>query len=59
MSRVNSGANTITGGAGNDTMIGGEGNDTYIVDSLSDVVVEVSNSATQFDTISANFKLRT
>lgn len=38
----NANNNTLDGGAGVDTLIGGAGNDTYIVDSVSDVVVELS-----------------
>lgn len=42
-------ANTLDGGAGIDTMIGGLGDDVYVVDSLSDIVMELSNEGT--DTI--------
>jgi Ca2+-binding RTX toxin-like protein len=37
------GNDSLIGGTGNDNMIGGAGNDTYSVDSLTDVVNEVSD----------------
>ena len=40
------GNDTLNGGAGNDTMLGGAGNDTYYVDSLSDIVTELSGEGT-------------
>jgi Ca2+-binding RTX toxin-like protein len=36
------GNDTLLGGSGNDTLEGGAGNDTYYVDSITDVVTEVS-----------------
>lgn len=56
----NSGANTLTGGAGNDalnggtgidTMIGGSGDDTYTIDTLSDVITELTGEGN--DTVNA------
>jgi len=46
-------SDTIDGGAGDDTMNGGGGADTYIVDSLGDVVIEmtVGTTAAAIDTI--------
>lgn len=41
----NSGNNILDGGAGADTMTGGAGNDTYTVDSLGDLVIELSSDA--------------
>ena len=38
--------NKIDGGLGDDTMAGGKGNDSYTVDSLIDVVTEVSSQGT-------------
>lgn len=45
------GNDQLDGGAGTDTMVGGTGNDNYIVDSVSDVVTELTSAGT--DTISA------
>jgi Ca2+-binding RTX toxin-like protein len=42
----NSGNNVLDGGAGADSMSGGAGDDTYIVDSVGDVVVELTASGT-------------
>ncbi len=39
----NSADNTLDGGSGNDTLEGGAGNDTYVIDSLDDVVTELTN----------------
>jgi serralysin len=36
----------LDGGSGNDTLIGGTGNDTYVVDSVSDIVTEISGEGT-------------
>lgn len=36
------GADTLTGGTGNDAMYGGRGSDIYSVDSVNDLVIEVS-----------------
>ena len=47
------GNDTMDGGAGIDTMIGGIGDDTYVVDSVNDIITEVSGEGT--DTISAAF----
>ncbi|MEI8284940.1 MAG: RTX toxin, partial [bacterium] len=38
------GADTLDGGAGIDSLVGGAGDDLYIIDTLSDVVVENSDS---------------
>lgn len=40
------GNDTLDGRRGNDTMIGGQGDDTYYVDSLLDVVTELSGQGT-------------
>lgn len=40
----NPGNNRLDGAAGNDAMAGGTGNDTYVVDSLGDVVTELSGA---------------
>jgi Ca2+-binding RTX toxin-like protein len=55
----NSAANILDGGAGNDTLVGGLGNDTYVVSSLTDVIVETSDLATEIDTVQTwiNWKL--
>jgi Ca2+-binding RTX toxin-like protein len=53
----NDGSNRLDGGAGADTLIGGKGNDTYVVDSLSDVVTELADDATNkygTDTVEAS-----
>ncbi|MES2664627.1 MAG: calcium-binding protein [Pseudomonadota bacterium] len=42
----NAGNDTLDGGSGNDSMGGGAGNDTYVVDSVTDVVTEVSAQGT-------------
>ncbi|NBW45810.1 MAG: calcium-binding protein, partial [Betaproteobacteria bacterium] len=47
----NSAANILDGGAGADTLVGGLGNDTYVVSSLTDVIVETSDLATEIDTV--------
>jgi Ca2+-binding RTX toxin-like protein len=39
----NAAANVLDGLGGADTMVGGAGNDTYVVDSLGDVIVELTN----------------
>lgn len=39
------GGGTLNGGAGNDQMFGGRGNDLFFVDTLQDLVNEVSNAA--------------
>ena len=44
--------NTLNGGLGNDSLVGGAGNDYYIIDSLTDSVVEDSDSGT--DSINTN-----
>ena len=44
------GNDTLDGGAGANTLIGGAGSDTYIVNSLDDIVVELSSN-TGIDTI--------
>ena len=43
------GDDLLDGGSGDDTLTGGSGDDIYIVDSLSDVVIEVSNGG--FDVV--------
>ncbi|HEY8117621.1 MAG TPA: hypothetical protein VIE91_00130 [Methylophilaceae bacterium] len=43
------GNDTLDGGSGNDVLFGGADNDTYVVDSVNDVVTELSNEGT--DTI--------
>ncbi|WP_137818293.1 calcium-binding protein [Pseudomonas sp. 2FG] len=48
----NTNANILDGGAGDDTLIGGASNDTYLVDSIGDVVTELSSQGT--DTVSAS-----
>ena len=47
----NAAANVLDGGAGADTLIGGLGNDTYVVSSLTDVIIETSELATEIDTV--------
>jgi len=54
----NVGNNLLNGGDGIDTLIGGAGNDTYIVDSITDIIIEVSPGG-GFDTVvsSVNYTL--
>ncbi len=40
--RGNALANTLNGGAGSDTLTGGDGSDTYIIETVGDLVVEIS-----------------
>ena len=40
------GNDTLVGGAGNDLLKGGLGNDTYVIDSLDDVIAEMSGAGT-------------
>ena len=40
----NGGADTLDGGVGADTLVGGAGHDVYVVDSLSDIVTEISSA---------------
>jgi Ca2+-binding RTX toxin-like protein len=47
----------LKGGAGDDYMYGGTGNDTYVVDSLHDIVGELSNEGTDLVISSVNFAL--
>ncbi len=42
----NSGVNRLDGGAGADSMTGGAGNDTYVVDTLEDLITELSGGGT-------------
>lgn len=48
----NAADNLIDGQSGDDTLVGGAGNDTYVVDSLGDIVTELTTGST--DTIQAN-----
>ncbi len=48
----NAGNNVLDGGAGNDVMSGGAGNDTYVVDSVGDVVTELSGQG--IDTVQSS-----
>lgn len=50
----NNGNNILDGGEGADIMVGGLGDDTYYVDSISDIVTELSNQGndTVYSTIS-------
>jgi Ca2+-binding RTX toxin-like protein len=47
----NTANNQLDGSTGNDTMTGGTGNDIYLIDSTGDVVIEISNIATEIDTV--------
>ena len=40
------GNDTLDGGSGDDSLVGGEGSDLYYLDSLDDVIIEVSNQGT-------------
>jgi Ca2+-binding RTX toxin-like protein len=40
------GNDTLDGGSGDDSLVGGEGSDLYYLDSMSDVIIEVSNQGT-------------
>ncbi|MFN7350175.1 MAG: beta strand repeat-containing protein [Dolichospermum sp.] len=51
----NAGNNTLDGGVGNDTLIGGLGDDIYIVDSITDIVTELTSRGT--DTIQSSVTL--
>ncbi|MFN9560214.1 MAG: beta strand repeat-containing protein [Dolichospermum sp.] len=51
----NAGNNTLDGGVGNDTLIGGLGDDIYIVDSITDIVTELTRRGT--DTIQSSVTL--
>jgi Ca2+-binding RTX toxin-like protein len=51
----NAGNNTLDGGVGNDTLIGGLGDDIYIVDSITDIVTELTSGGT--DTIQSSVTL--
>jgi Ca2+-binding RTX toxin-like protein len=42
----NAGNDTLNGGAGNDILLGGTGNDVYYVDSVGDVIVELTDEGT-------------
>ncbi|MDE1153171.1 MAG: calcium-binding protein [Micavibrio sp.] len=53
----NSGDNTLDGGVGSDSMTGGAGNDLYIVDSVGDVVTELSGGGTDEIQSSVSFDL--
>ncbi|MEJ8814261.1 calcium-binding protein [Variovorax ureilyticus] len=53
----NSANNTLDGGAGDDTMVGGAGADTYKVDSVGDVIVELSNEGTDAVQASVTYTL--
>src|SRR5690606_27344943 len=50
----NDGDNLIDGGAGNEMMAGGGGIDTYIVDSMDDVVFDMSSNAQDADLVLAS-----
>lgn len=47
------GDDSLNGSTGNDSMDGGLGNDSYTVDSVSDVVVETSELASEIDGVSS------
>ena len=42
----NGAANVLSGAGGTDTMAGGAGNDTYVVDSIDDVLIEITGEGT-------------
>ena len=51
------GNDTLNGGAGDDTMAGGTGNDSYYVDSIGDVVIELSGEGSDRVFSSLNYVL--
>ncbi len=53
----NAGANVLDGGLGNDTLAGGAGNDTYVIDTLKDVVTELSGQGVDLIQSSINYSL--
>jgi len=48
------GNDKLDGGIGNDSLVGGNGNDSYVVDSTTDLISEMSASATEFDSVSSS-----
>lgn len=48
------GNDTLDGGTGVDTLEGGTGNDTYVVDNVNDVIVELTISPKEIDTVLAS-----
>ncbi|ESQ89089.1 hypothetical protein ABAC460_13550 [Asticcacaulis sp. AC460] len=53
----NTGNNLLDGGGGADTLAGGSGNDTYFVNTMGDVVVEITGGGSDLVVASASYAL--